>query len=209
VPLHQLCLCRLIVIDDLHLFFSVAGASSLQPRVLVSPAVFVKAYTSIASLARDLGQLQRVLNDKPYQPTLRAFTPGQRLDILKHPVFKDQGMFPVDPQFLDVSDACHSAMTQLIYSHRCSSVLDDMDKGNKDSKQAKGRLEEMSKNSVLPPALSSFIPKSIKDHRSVTTLIKPPGRLSLQPIRNEVHAIDPNIEYLVAFEVYQNIVSFY
>jgi hypothetical protein len=25
--------------------------------------------------------------------------------------------------------------------------------------------------------------------------------LSLQPIRNEVHAIDPNIEYLVAFEV--------
>lgn len=107
----------------------------------------------------------------------------------------------MDPQFVDVSDACHSALTQLLHSPRCSSVLEDLDKGSKDSKQAKSRLETMSKCNLLPPALSSFIPSSIKDHRSVTTLSKPLGRLSLQPIRNEVHAIDPNIEYLVAFEV--------
>jgi hypothetical protein len=174
----------------------------------VASAVFVKAYTSISNLARDLGQLQRVLNEKPYQPSLRALTPGQQPVIDVHPVFPGQFMFPVDSRFVDVSDACHSALTQLLSSARCSSVMEEMDKGNKDNKQAKSRLEAMRRNDVLlPPALSLFMPSAIKDHRSATTLIKPPGRLSLDPRGNEVHALDAAIEYLVAFEVSQ--ISFF
>lgn len=202
--LHLFCHCH----RPFTFCFSVASASSLHPRVLVASAVFVKAHTSISNLARDLGQLQRVLSEKPYQFSLREWTPGQQPVIAVHPVFQRQGMFPVDPRFVDVSDACHSALTQLLSSTRCSSVLEEMDKGNKDNKQAKSRLEAMRRNDVLlPPALSLFMPSAIKDHRSATTLIKPPGRLSLDPRGNEVHALDAAIEYLVAFEVSQ--ISFF
>ncbi len=177
----------------------------MQPRCLVSPAVFVKAYTSIANLARDLGQLQRTLNDIPYQFSFQKLNPGQSVAdpvlIPVHPVFREQQMFPVDPRFVDVGDACHTAMTQLLFSPRLKQVLDEMSKGNKDNTQAKGRLEFMTQNSVLSPALPLFMPIKIKDHRSVSTLAKPCGRLSLQPNRGEMHALDPNLEYLVAFEV--------
>lgn len=187
------------------LCFSVAGASSLQPRCLVSPAVFVKVFTSIANLARDLGQLQRTLNDIPYQFSFQKLNPGQSVAhpvlIPMHPVFARQEMFPVDARFLDVGDACHTAMAQLLFSPRFKQVMDEMGKGNKDNTQAKGRLEFMSQNNVLSPALPLFMPIKIKDHRSASTLTKPPGRLSLQPNRGEVHALDPNLEYLVAFEV--------
>ena len=169
--------------------------------------MFVKAYTSIANLARDLGQLQRTLNEQPYRYSLQNLKPGVSVVFPFHPLTEQQ-MYPLDPRFVDVSDACHSALTQLLSSTRCSSVLEEMDKGNKDNKQAKSRLEAMRRNDVLlPPALSLFMPSAIKDHRSATTLIKPPGRLSLDPRGNEVHALDAAIEYLVAFEVSQ--ISFF
>ena len=112
-------------------------------------------------------------------------------------------MFPVDPRFIDVSDACHAALMLLRYSTRFDAVLTEMGKGSRDSAQAKRRLEFMSANSMLPPALQSFAPKVIKNHRLVSSQAKPAGRLSLshQPGRNEVHALDSNLEYLVAFEV--------
>jgi len=107
---------------------SVPVAAALQPRVLVSSDILVKAYACIASLARDLGQLQRTLNEKPYEFSLQAFKPGQPLVLLKHPVL-DHDMFPVDPRFVDVSDACHTALTQLLYSSRLNEVLEMMEKG--------------------------------------------------------------------------------
>jgi hypothetical protein len=182
---------------------STAVASTLQPRVLLSPSIFVKAYTSIANLARDIGQLQRTLNDKPFHFSLLNLKPGAYKDAWPtHPLTK-QKMYPVDPRFVDVSDACHSALTQLRYSSRYEIVLTEMGKGSKDSMQAKRRLEFMSSNSVLPPALPSFVPSAIKNHRNASSLVKPSGRLSLsnQPSRNEVNALDPNLEYLVSFEV--------
>jgi hypothetical protein len=177
---------------------SVPVAAALQPRVLVSSDILVKAYACIASLARDLGQLQRTLNEKPYEFSLQAFKPGQPLVLLKHPVL-DHDMFPVDPRFVDVSDACHTALTQLLYSSRLNEVLEMMEKGNK--KEAKSRLEFMKKNSSLPPALSRFNPTEIKDHRLASSQQKPLGRLRMNPARGELDAFDPNLEYKVAFEV--------
>ena len=179
---------------------SVAGAAALQPRVLVASAVFVKAYASIAGLARDLGQLQRSLNEKPYEHSLQALKPGQLQVLLKHPV-TDHQMFPVDPRFVDVSDACHAALTQLLYSlpSRLNDVLELMEKSGK--KEAKSRLDFMKKNSSLPPALPLFKPAEIKDHRLASSQLKPPGRLRINPARGEVDALDPNLEYKVAFEV--------
>ncbi len=161
----------------------------------------MKAHTSIANLARDLGQLQRTLNDRPYQFSLQQLKPGDHAVLFKHPLTQ-QYMFPVDPRFIDVSDACHAALVLLRYSTRFDAVLTEMGK-SRDGAQAKRRLEFMSANSMLPPALQSFVPKVIKNHRLVSSQAKPAGRLSLsqQPGRNEVHALDSSLEYLVAFEV--------
>lgn len=165
--------------------------------------MFVKAYTSIANLARDLGQLQRTLNEQPYRYSLQNLKPGVSVVFPSHPLTEQQ-MYPLDPRFVDVSDACHSAMTRLLYSSRCEKVLSEMGKGKKDSIQAKNRLEFMRSNNVLPPSMPSFLPISIKNHRHISTQAMPTGKLCLnqQTIRNgQVHAFDPNLEYLVAFEV--------
>jgi hypothetical protein len=165
--------------------------------------MFVKAYTSIANLARDLGQLQRTLNEQPYRYSLQNLKPGVSVLFPFHPLTEQQ-MYPLDPRFVDVSDACHSAMTRLLYSSRFEKVVSEMGKGKKDSIQAKCRLEFMRSNNVLPPSMPSFLPIAIKNHRHISTQGMPPGKLCLneQTIRNgQVHALDPNLEYLVAFEV--------
>jgi hypothetical protein len=110
-------------------------------------------------------------------------------------------MFPLNPCFVDVSDACHSALTQVTASPRFPKLVETLDKGTAKNKQAKNRLEFMSKNSTLPPTLSKFIPVAIEDHRSSLSLTKPPGRLRLHPSRGEVGVQDASLEYLVRFEV--------